>query len=72
MGIDRQWWELVVPFDRQKAALYGQDSYTDKGNKTDIAVSLGISRKLFSASRLFLEVADIDEFYGCAGIRFKL
>ncbi len=72
VGIDRQWWELVVPFDPQKAALYGQDSYTDKGNKTDIAVSLGISRKLFGTSRLFLEVSDIDEFYGCAGIRFEL
>ena len=72
VGIDRQFWELVVPFDKETAVLYGQDSYTDKGNKTDFAISLGISRKLFGASRLFLEIADIDEFYGCAGIRYDL
>ena len=34
LGIDRQWWELVIPFDPQTAALYGQDSYVDKGNQT--------------------------------------
>ncbi|MFC1694184.1 hypothetical protein ACFL1R_11830 [Candidatus Latescibacterota bacterium] len=72
VGIDRQWWELVVPFDPLTAALYGQDSYIDKGNRTDVSISFGTSRKMYGASRLFLEVADIDEFYGCAGIRFEL
>jgi hypothetical protein len=72
VGIDRQWWELEVPFDAQTAAFYGQDSYVDRGNRTDIALSVGISRKLYGASRLFLEAADIDEYYGCAGIRFEL
>ena len=72
VGIDRQWWELEVPFDPQTAAQYGQDSYIDKGNKTDFSISFGTSRKLFGASRLFLEAAYIDEFYGCMGIRFEL
>ena len=62
VGNDRQWWELKVPFDAQTAALYGQDSYVDKGNKTDFSISLVTSRKLFGANRLFLEVAYIDEF----------
>ena len=64
VGIDRQWWELKIP--------YGQYSYVDKGNKTDLAISLGTSRKLFGTSRLFIEAAHIDEFYYCAGIRFEL
>ena len=72
VGIDRQWWELEVSFDPQTAALYGQDSYIDKGNRTYVSILLGTSLKLFGASRLFLEVAEIDEFYGCAGIRFEL
>ena len=72
VGIDRQFWELVVPFDKETAVLYGQNSYTDKGNKTDFAISLGISRKLFGPSRFFLEAADIDEIYYCAGIQFDL
>ena len=71
-GLDRQWWELIVPFDPQTAAQYGQDSYIDKGNRTDILFSLGISRKLTNSSRFFLEAAKIDEFYGCSGIRFEL
>ena len=72
VGIDRQWWELYVPFDAVTATLYGQDSYTDKGNRSDLSVLLGLSRKLSGTSRFFLEVADIDERYGCAGIRLEL
>ncbi|MFC1541718.1 hypothetical protein ACFL50_04615 [Candidatus Latescibacterota bacterium] len=72
IGIDRQWWELEVPFDPATAALYGQDSYVDRGNRTDISIVLGVSRSLFGSSRLFLEVAEVDEFYGCMGIRFNL
>ena len=72
VGIDRQWWELTVPFDAVTATLYGQDSYTDKGNRSDLSVLLGLSRKLSGTSRFFLEVADIDERYGCAGIRLEL
>ena len=62
VGIDRQWWEIKVPYD----------PFIDKGNKTDFSILLGISLKLFGASRLFLEAANIDEYYGCAGIRFEL
>ena len=71
-GIDRQWWELVVPFDPVKAAMYGQNSYVDKGNKTNVFIAVGISRKLFGPSRFFLEAANNDENYGCAGIRFEM
>ena len=71
-GIDRQWWELVVPFDAQTAAFLGQDSYTDRGNRTDIAVVLGISRALYGSSRFFIEAAEVDEYYGCTGIRMEL
>lgn len=71
-GLDRQWWELMVPLDPQTAAQTGYKSYVDKGNRTDLSFSLGITRKLTNASRFFLEAANIDEFYGCSGIRFEL
>ncbi|MHB9031147.1 MAG: hypothetical protein ACYC9O_20465 [Candidatus Latescibacterota bacterium] len=71
-GLDRQWWELEVPFDPQTAALYGQDSYVDKGNRTDVSFTLGISRKLTKATRIFIEAAKVDEYYGCIGVRFEL
>ncbi len=71
-GIDRQWWELEVKFDAQTAAFLGQDSYVDRGNRTDIIYSLGISRKLTNWSRFFIEAANIDEKYYCIGIRLEL
>ncbi len=71
-GLDRQWWELEVPLDPQTAAYTGMDTYTDRGNRTDVTYSLGISRRLTRTTRLFLEGADVDEYYGCAGVRFEL
>ncbi|MBN1290625.1 MAG: hypothetical protein JXB48_02215 [Candidatus Latescibacteria bacterium] len=71
-GIDRQFWELKVPFDAETAALYGQDSYIDKGNKTELSLTLGLSKKLTNWSRFFIEAANIDEYYGCTGIRLEL
>jgi hypothetical protein len=72
VGLDRQWWELEVPLDPATAAFLGKDTYVDRGNRTDIATTAGISRKLFGTSRLFIEASNIDENYGCAGIRFAL
>ena len=51
VGIDRQWWELYVP-------AY---AYVDKGNSTDVAVSIGISRKLYGPSRIFIETSKNNE-----------
>jgi hypothetical protein len=72
LGLDRQWWELEVPFDPQTAALYGQDSYVDKGNSTETSFVLGMSMRITRATRFFIEGAHIDEYYGCIGIRFEL
>ena len=72
LGVDRQFWELKVRFDPDKAALYGQDHYIDKGNKTEKSLTLGISKKLTNRSRFFIEGAHIDEYYCCSGIRFEL
>ncbi|MFC1538517.1 hypothetical protein ACFL6H_03760, partial [Candidatus Latescibacterota bacterium] len=72
VGIDRQWWELEVPLDAVTAAYLGQDSYVDRGNRTDIAVSVGISRKLYGPSRIFIETSKNNENYTGAGIRFEL
>lgn len=72
LGIDRQWWELEVPLDAQTAAFLGTDTYVDRGTRSDLSIVLGTSLKLFGASRIFLEAADLDEVYYCAGIRFEL
>jgi|GEM_PF-4143798 hypothetical protein len=72
IGLDRQWWELEVPLDAATAAFTGMDTYVDKGNKTDVMATFGISRRLYGASRFFIEIADLSERYTCAGIRFEL
>ncbi len=71
-GLDRQWWELIVPFDPVTAAMYGQDSYVDKGTRTDYSFTLGISGRITGTSRVFIEAAHVDEYYGGMGIRFEL
>ncbi|MFC1490236.1 hypothetical protein ACFL6K_03405 [Candidatus Latescibacterota bacterium] len=72
IGLDRQWWELEVALDPAVAAFLGTDTYVDKGNKTDVTMTTGISRKLSGSSRFFIEAAKIDVEYFCAGIRFEL
>ncbi len=72
IGTDYQKWELILALDPVLAAYLGQDTYVDKGDQTDAAFSIGITRRLFSKARLFVEAAHIKDFYGGTGIRFDL
>ncbi|MFC1493454.1 hypothetical protein ACFL6O_05780 [candidate division KSB1 bacterium] len=63
-GVDYQQWELELSL--------GQYTYIDKGDQTDLSLSLGITRRITGKTRLFLEVANVKDLFGCAGIRFDL
>ncbi|MCP4726905.1 MAG: hypothetical protein GY863_17830 [bacterium] len=72
VGVDYQEWELEMSLDPVQAAMYGQDTYIDVGDQTDISFSLGFTRRLFGTTRLFIEAAHVKDFFGGAGIRFDL
>ncbi|MFC1477152.1 hypothetical protein ACFL6L_01680 [candidate division KSB1 bacterium] len=72
VGVDYQQWELKLALDPMLAALTGQDTYIDKGDKTDAIFALGASRKLTDAACLFVEIAHVDDFFSSAGIRLDL
>ncbi|MFC1607704.1 hypothetical protein ACFL47_06990 [Candidatus Latescibacterota bacterium] len=65
-----QEWELEFDLSPEQAAYTGQSTYMDIDDKTTFALALGATRKLYGATRLFVEIAHTDDYYGCAGIRY--
>ena len=72
LGAVHQQWELELALDPVQAAQLGQDTYVDKGDDAKFSAVLGATRKLPGAFRLFAEVAHVDDFFWCAGLRFDI
>jgi hypothetical protein len=71
-GVVYQQWELELALDAEQAALSGQDTYVDKGDKMDASFVLGTTRRLSASTSCFIEIAYVDDLFGGIGIRWGL